>query len=162
MPGLNGTGPLGRGPMTGRGMGFCVMRAPEGARPTPGRGTTENVQQAITATGEEVAAMPAGNGTGPLGFGPMTGRAAGFCAGFPVPGYMNPALGRAYGAAPVAAGYAPTPYAGAMVPYGYPAAYARAWPRPVGWFGRGFGAGWGRGFGRGFGRGGRGRGRFGW
>jgi len=34
--------------------------------------------------------MPWGDGTGPLGLGPMTGRAAGYCAGFPVPGYMNP------------------------------------------------------------------------
>lgn len=34
--------------------------------------------------------MPRGDGTGPAGLGPMTGRAAGFCAGFPVPGYMNP------------------------------------------------------------------------
>ena len=34
--------------------------------------------------------MPGGDGTGPMGFGPMTGRAAGFCAGYPVPGYMNP------------------------------------------------------------------------
>ena len=33
--------------------------------------------------------MPGGDGTGPWGFGPMTGRAAGFCAGFPVPGFMN-------------------------------------------------------------------------
>ncbi len=33
--------------------------------------------------------MPGGDGTGPWGFGPMTGRGAGFCAGFPVPGYMN-------------------------------------------------------------------------
>jgi len=34
--------------------------------------------------------MPAGDGTGPWGLGPMTGRAAGYCAGYPVPGYMNP------------------------------------------------------------------------
>lgn len=34
--------------------------------------------------------MPWGDGTGPLGFGPMTGRGAGFCAGFGVPGYANP------------------------------------------------------------------------
>ncbi|NSW90105.1 MAG: DUF5320 domain-containing protein [Firmicutes bacterium] len=34
--------------------------------------------------------MPRGDGTGPMGMGPMTGRAAGFCAGFSVPGYMNP------------------------------------------------------------------------
>ena len=37
--------------------------------------------------------MPGGDGTGPMGMGPMTGRAAGFCAGFPVPGYMNPRFG---------------------------------------------------------------------
>jgi len=34
--------------------------------------------------------MPAGDRTGPRGMGPMTGRGAGFCAGYPVPGYMNP------------------------------------------------------------------------
>jgi hypothetical protein len=37
--------------------------------------------------------MPGGDGTGPGGMGPMTGRAAGFCAGFPVPGYANPVGG---------------------------------------------------------------------
>lgn len=34
--------------------------------------------------------MPAGNGTGPRGLGPMTGRAAGYCAGYHAPGSMNP------------------------------------------------------------------------
>jgi len=38
--------------------------------------------------------MPRGDGTGPMGMGPMTGRAAGYCAGFPVPGFMNPIGGR--------------------------------------------------------------------
>ena len=33
--------------------------------------------------------MPRGDGTGPMGQGPMTGRGAGFCAGHGVPGYMN-------------------------------------------------------------------------
>ena len=41
--------------------------------------------------------MPRGDGTGPAGMGPMTGRAAGFCAGYPAPGYMNPIGGRGYG-----------------------------------------------------------------
>ena len=41
--------------------------------------------------------MPRGDGTGPAGMGPMTGRAAGFCAGFPVPGYANPVGGRGMG-----------------------------------------------------------------
>jgi hypothetical protein len=40
--------------------------------------------------------MPGGDGTGPAGLGPMTGRAAGFCAGYPVPGYANPVGGRGY------------------------------------------------------------------
>jgi len=34
--------------------------------------------------------MPFGDRTGPMGFGPMTGRGAGYCAGYPVPGFMNP------------------------------------------------------------------------
>jgi hypothetical protein len=40
--------------------------------------------------------MPFGDGTGPAGFGPMTGRAAGYCAGYGVPGYMNPIGGRGF------------------------------------------------------------------
>ncbi|MFB0525483.1 MAG: DUF5320 domain-containing protein [Phycisphaerae bacterium] len=40
--------------------------------------------------------MPRGDRTGPAGMGPMTGRAAGFCAGYPVPGFMNPVGGRGY------------------------------------------------------------------
>lgn len=67
--------------------------------------------------------MPRGDGTGPMGMGPMTGRGAGYCAGFGVPGYMN-------------AGPA----------WGYGPGYGRG-------FGRGFARGWGGGFrGRGFGR----------
>ena len=38
--------------------------------------------------------MPGGDRTGPAGMGPMTGRAAGYCAGFSTPGYMNPYGGR--------------------------------------------------------------------
>ena len=38
--------------------------------------------------------MPRGDGTGPAGMGPMTGRAAGYCAGYETPGYMNPVGGR--------------------------------------------------------------------
>ncbi|MCD6473023.1 DUF5320 domain-containing protein [Candidatus Aerophobetes bacterium] len=38
--------------------------------------------------------MPRGDGTGPMGMGPMTGRAAGYCAGFPTPGFINPIGGR--------------------------------------------------------------------
>lgn len=41
--------------------------------------------------------MPAGDGTGPMGMGPMTGRAAGYCAGFDMPGFMNRIPGRGMG-----------------------------------------------------------------
>jgi hypothetical protein len=41
--------------------------------------------------------MPGGDRTGPLGAGPRTGRAAGFCAGFRMPGYANPNMGSGYG-----------------------------------------------------------------
>lgn len=33
--------------------------------------------------------MPGGDRAGPMGMGPMTGRGAGFCAGFGVPGFAN-------------------------------------------------------------------------
>jgi len=156
MPDFDGTGPLGQGPMTGRGRGFCVLTT---SKETPGQleglaglqGTP--ISQKINIfenTKKEVINMPFGDGTGPAGMGPMTGRAAGFCAGYPVPGYMNPVVGRAgfYGAGMPAVG----PYGAGAYGYGMPYG-GRGNP----WLRRGFG------FGRGFGRGrGRGRGRFGY
>ena len=41
--------------------------------------------------------MPRGNGTGPAGMRPMTGRAAGYCAGGNTPGFTNPNSGRGLG-----------------------------------------------------------------
>lgn len=41
--------------------------------------------------------MPRGDRTGPMGAGPMTGRAAGFCAGNTAPGYANFGGGRGRG-----------------------------------------------------------------
>jgi len=91
--------------------------------------------------------MPGGDGTGPGGMGPMTGRAAGFCAGYAVPGYANPMGGRGYGGWgrgfgrglghgfgwgrarygwPAWGGYA-SPYVGYAA--GYPAAFGAA-PNP--------------------------------
>ena len=40
--------------------------------------------------------MPRGDGTGPAGQGPMTGRAAGYCAGYSIPGYTNFMSGRGF------------------------------------------------------------------
>ena len=85
--------------------------------------------------------MPRGNRTGPDGMGPMTGRAAGFCAGNDEAGFSS-APGGGFG---------------------------RRWNRGAGrGFGNGFGAGrggfrqgsgYGRGLGPGFGPGGRVAGR---
>jgi hypothetical protein len=41
--------------------------------------------------------MPSGDRTGPMGMGAMSGRAAGYCAGFGMPGYVNPVAGRGFG-----------------------------------------------------------------
>jgi hypothetical protein len=155
MPGFDGTGPLGRGPMTGLGRGFCVLASsaenPDrvkgfaGFQGVPVGQVVENVED----IGKEVINVPYGDGTGPAGLGPMTGRAAGFCAWFGVPGYMNPVVGRAglYGAGVPAI----RPYGAGSYGYGIPYG-GRVNP----WLRRGFG------FGRGFGRGRRrGRGRFG-
>ncbi len=69
--------------------------------------------------------MPGGDRTGPLGLGPMTGRAAGYCAGYSVPGYANPISGRGRG-------------------FGFGCGWGtgRIWGR-----GRSLGRGYGRGFG---------------
>ena len=37
---------------------------------------------------KEMRDMPGGDGTGPLGQGPMTGRGLGYCAGYAAPGFM--------------------------------------------------------------------------
>lgn len=68
--------------------------------------------------------MPGGDRTGPMGMGPMTGRGAGYCAGFNTPGFVNP-----------------VPRMG------------MAFRRGAGFYGRsaGFGRGAGRGFARGSG-----------
>jgi hypothetical protein len=59
-------------------MGYCIVKL-----------DSDNIES--KKIGKEVFGMPRGDGTGPMGLGPMTGRAAGYCAGYPVPGYMNPA-----------------------------------------------------------------------
>lgn len=41
--------------------------------------------------------MPQGDGTGPRGVGPMTGRADGYCSGSSIPGSANALAGRGFG-----------------------------------------------------------------
>lgn len=40
--------------------------------------------------------MPGGDRTGPVGYGPMTGRRLGLCAGYSNPGYSNFRYGRGF------------------------------------------------------------------
>jgi len=41
--------------------------------------------------------MPRGDRTGPRGYGAMTGRARGYCAGYTTPGFANPIPGYGMG-----------------------------------------------------------------
>ena len=41
--------------------------------------------------------MPGGDGTGPRGLGPMTGRGMGYCVGYVRPRFMNPRFGPGFG-----------------------------------------------------------------
>ena len=85
MPKKDGTGPRGKGPLTGKGQGFCILQL------------TDSKSLLKQTTDEEVVQMPGGNGMGPIGSGPMTGRGAGYCAGFNSPGYVNLVPGRGMG-----------------------------------------------------------------
>jgi len=49
------------------------------------------------ANRQEANEMPRGDRTGPMGWGPMTGRAAGYCAGYDAPGFANDVPGRGFG-----------------------------------------------------------------
>jgi hypothetical protein len=156
MPGFDGTGPSGQGPMTGQGRGFCVLRI---SKEKPGEfeglaglqsAPVHRQVEKLNDVGKEVVNMPLGDGTSPVGSGPMISRGASLS----VSGYAKPVAGRAgfYGpGVPVVGPFGPGLY-GYRLPYGV---------RVTSWFRRAFG--FGRGFGRGRGRGrglGRGRGRF--
>ena len=65
--------------------------------------------------------MPRGDRTGPMGYGPMTGRGLGYCAGYASPGYTKPGFGYR----------------------GFGGGWGRGWGRGYGrGFGRGRGWGW--------------------
>ena len=81
--------------------------------------------------------MPGGDRTGPAGMGPMTGRAAGYCAGYPIPGYMNPIKGRGFGYGFGRGGWGRRNWFHATgltgwqrAEYGYPAAGGYGWGVP--------------------------------
>lgn len=75
--------------------------------------------------------MPRGDRTGPMGMGPRTGRGAGFCSNFAVPGYASPVgfgggfgRRRGFGRMFFAGGFPGWGY------FGYPAAVPPAYAAP--------------------------------
>jgi hypothetical protein len=76
--------------------------------------------------------MPGGDRTGPLGYGPMTGRGAGYCAGYGVPGYMNPAHGRGRGSGGGGRGWRHMYYATGLPLWARGYAPRPAWPGDAG------------------------------
>jgi len=129
MPGFDGTGPQGNGPMTGRARGYCMLqKAKDELNDVRGfagvQGTPVGVE---SPQGKEVADMPFAYGIGPTVGRPVM---------YPAPSYGTPVPTR--GVPPFGA-------------YG-PASYGYGWPWGAGgfvrpWFGRAFGRGrgWGRG-----------------
>ena len=142
MPRFDGTGPQGKGPMTGRGMGFCVLKEftdkPGNFHGLAGiQGKVVNNFNRDQIVVKEANDMSFGEESGPAEMGPMMGKAAGYCTGYGVPGYRNPFGARVgHPIQPPAGFYSPWP----VVRYG------RKVGRGFGWaFGRGRGRGWGRG-----------------
>ena len=82
--------------------------------------------------------MPRGDRTGPAGMGPMTGRAAGYCAGYNAPGAADQGTGMGYGRGGGrgmawrrgrgGGGYAVPAYPPQAAAYGWPAAPVAAPP----------------------------------
>ena len=70
MPGFDGTGPLGQGPMTGKGQGFCVLTSSKGNQSQvkgiaglQGRPIGQEIGN-FENTKKKVINMPFGDGTG--------------------------------------------------------------------------------------------------
>lgn len=111
MGGRDGTGPRGQGVMTGRGMGYCMLRFNngddvfrEGYAGIKGEPVEfENNETFALARGDgqsfskEGRKMPNGDRTGPEGMGSMTGRAMGYCGGNMNPWVIQSGVGRGPG-----------------------------------------------------------------
>jgi len=73
--------------------------------------------------------MPFGDRTGPAGLGPRTGRGAGFCGGFGVPGFMNRGIGLGFFGRGGGRGWRNWFYATGLTRW----QRASLWPSPWGW-----------------------------
>jgi hypothetical protein len=132
MPGFDGTGPQGKGPMTGRAQGYCALRHARGesVRVQGFAGAQGTPVEVELPQGKEMMDMPFGAGMGPAGAGRESDRTTGFFAGYPAPGYGHPVRA---GAVPPVGVYGTAPY-GCRPPWWL----GRFWrPRFAGAFGRG-------------------------
>ena len=147
MPGFDGTGPQGRGPMTGRGMGFCVLRQSKNkSGEFEGLAGIQGTPISISITErKKVFNVPCRYGIGFAGLGSATCRIAAFGIGHPVPYLLNPFGAKRY--VPVTAPAGSYFYNKGAYNYSAPYIAGRSWfGRGFPWlsFGRGFGGG--RGF----------------
>lgn len=97
MPGRDGTGPTGKGPMTGKCSGSCILRIPDN-QDEPIQGFAGEAGWPVSfggkpERGKEKLDMPRGDRTGPTGVGPGTGRMKGFCMGFGSAGALKRSQG---------------------------------------------------------------------
>ena len=92
MPGRDGSRPMGKGPMTGKCSGSCILRIPDNSD-EPIHGFAGEAGWPVSfgkpKRGKKESDMPRGDRTGPTGAGPRTGRVKGFCMGFGIPGTFN-------------------------------------------------------------------------
>lgn len=149
MPGFNGTGPLGQGPMTGRGGGYCVLEMIPGTRgPTSVRGFAG---LAAAPGGNALFVPPEVSGLRQWGAGPTTLSAGAYYGPYPATGSVPLIRPQAapYG---IATSYAPMFLPYHLGPFYGPAHGRRLLPVYAG----------GRGSGGGIRRGASGRGRRGW
>jgi hypothetical protein len=72
--------------------------------------------------------MPYGDRTGPLGYGSMTGRGAGYCTGNGAPGYRQTAYGRGRAFGCGGRGWRNMYYAAGVPGWGGPYAAGSIWP----------------------------------
>jgi len=97
MPNFDGTGPLGNGPYTGRGDGFCIFKKDATNRWYGFAGNKMHPQEfRQTKSRKKAMKMPGGDRTEPQGLGPMTGRQRG-AVEYPINApYAPPYCGVAY------------------------------------------------------------------
>ena len=151
MPGFDGTGPSGRGPMSGQGRGFCVLKSSE-AKSSQLQGFAGqqgipvcHIDESFEKNSKKEISMQLGEETDPAILKPKKVNSSNFYAKYILPCYMNPITARVVYYSPSGGPFRSF----GLRSYGYGINYAMPyvnWINP--WLRRGFGRVWGRGRGR--------------